>query len=388
MTLRPLIESIRYGWSQLFRRRLYFATMIVLPLAMTFFLLNIMERGLPTNVPVAMVDLDHSSLSRTMTRNLGSSQMLSITSSEESFHSAMQKVRDNKIFGFFMIPENFEADVVAGRTPTLSYYCNLTYYIPGSLAFKGFKTVAVTTSGGVVRTKLISAGLDSHSVGSLLQPVVINQSAIGNPWINYNYYLSVSFIAGIIALLVMQITSHTITYEIKNATSAHWLDIGGGSMLVALVGKLLPQTLIWSVVGIAIEATLFGFCHFPLNNHAAHMIVAMVLLVIASQSLAVIICSITPNPRLSLTNCSLIGILSFSIAGFSFPITSMYGAIGIFSYILPVRYFFDIFSDQALNGIPLYYSRWYYIALLIFPLVSMLGLRRLKKHCKNPVYVP
>ena len=81
-------------------------------------------------------------------------------------------------------------------------------------------------------------------------------------------------------------------------------------------------------------------------------------------------------------------ILAFSLAAFSFPVQQMYGAVGIFSYILPVRYYFLIYADQALNGISLYYSRFYYIALLIFPLVGLIGLSRLKKHCLNPVYVP
>ena len=40
----------------------------------------------------------------------------------------------------------------------------------------------------------------------------------------------------------------------------------------------------------------------------------------------------------------------------------MYGGIAIFSYIVPIRYYFLIYIDQALNGIPIYYSRFYYVA--------------------------
>ena len=95
-----------------------------------------------------------------------------------------------------------------------------------------------------------------------------------------------------------------------------------------------------------------------------------------------------PNLRLALSIASLIGILSFSVTGFSFPVQSMYGSIGIFSYLIPLRYYFLIYVDQALNGIPLYFSRWYYIALLVFPFVALLLLGNLKKHCLRPVYVP
>lgn len=118
------------------------------------------------------------------------------------------------------------------------------------------------------------------------------------------------------------------------------------------------------------------------------MILAMVLLVIASQWFAVILCCAVPNLRLAVSLCSLSGILAFSIAAFSFPVEQMYGAIGIFSYILPIRYYFLIYIDQALNGIPLYYSRIWFMALLVFPLLGLLGLRRLASRCLNPVYVP
>ena len=135
---------------------------------------------------------------------------------------------------------------------------------------------------------------------------------------------------------------------------------------------------------------LDGLCDYVMLKRGTlwHMLLAMALMVMGSQAFAVTVCCAVPNLRLSLSICSLTGILTFSIAAYSFPVPSMYPAVGIFSYILPMRYYFLIYADQALNGIPLYYSRWYYAALLMFPLVAMLPLRRLRKHCLNPVYVP
>jgi ABC-2 type transport system permease protein len=118
------------------------------------------------------------------------------------------------------------------------------------------------------------------------------------------------------------------------------------------------------------------------------MVVAMLLFVVASQSFAVVVCSLVPNLRLALSVCSLLGILAFSIAGFSFPVQAMYGPIAVFSYILPVRWYFLIYIDQALNGIPLYFSRLYYVALLIFPIVAMATAPLLRRRLLHPVYVP
>ncbi|WP_304510866.1 ABC transporter permease, partial [Duncaniella muris] len=151
---------------------------------------------------------------------------------------------------------------------------------------------------------------------------------------------------------------------------------------------LLPQTVIFTSVGLAIQAVMFGFLGFPLNNHPVHMVLAMLLLVTATQGFAVFITEMLPNFRIALSIVSLTGILCFSVAGFSFPVEKMYGGIAIFSYIVPIRYYFLIYIDQALNGIPIYYSRFYYVALLLFTLLPLIGLRRLRRQCEHPVYIP
>ena len=111
-------------------------------------------------------------------------------------------------------------------------------------------------------------------------------------------------------------------------------------------------------------------------------------MVVANQALAVFITALQPNPRMALSICALTGILSFSIAGLSFPVEGMYGGIAILSYIIPVRYMFLLYVNTGINGLPLYYSRWMFAILAIFPALAALALWRLKKACLKPVYVP
>lgn len=375
-------ELHRYG-----SRRVYIWAMLLVPLAIGFFFISLMDKGLPLKVPTAIVDLDNTSMSRTLTQSLGSTELIDLTEHLASYHEAVERVQSGEIFGFFLIPENFEADALAGRTPTLSYYSNMTYFVPGTLAFKGFKTMAVLTSGEVVETSLTSVGMTDATAGTILQPIVIDTNPLGNPWTNYNIYLSNSFIPGALELMIFLVTCFSICEELKRHTSIQWLEKARGSIGVALLGKLLPATVIFTILGFFLETLLYGYCHFPCA-HFGNMLLAMFLFVIACQSFAVIVCAILPNLRLALSICSLVGILAFSIAGFSFPVEKMYGAIGIFSYILPVRWFFLIYSDQALNGVDIFYSRFYYIALLTFPIVATLLAFRIKKRALNPVYVP
>lgn len=368
-------------------RRVYLWAMVLTPLAVALFLLNLMNEGLPTKVPTAIVDNDNTTMSRTLVQSLGSTELIDIQYHASSYHDAMDMVKSGKIYGFFLIPDNFEADALAGRTPTLTYYNNMTYFVPGTLAFKGFKTMAVLASGEVVETALTDLGVTERTAGTLLQPVVVDVHPMGNPWTNYNIYLSNSFIPGVLELMIFLMTCFAICEELKRRTSPQWLAGANGSITTALVGKLLPQTVVFTLIGWGLDAILFRFQHFPCGNPGM-MLLAMPIFVIACQSFAVIICSVLPNLRLSLSICSLSGILAFSIAGFSFPVEQMYGAIGIFSYLLPVRWYFLIYIDQALNGIDPFYSRYYFIALLCFVPAAFMVAWRLKKRCLNPVYVP
>lgn len=388
MTDTGFLATARRELRRLTSRRIYFCTMIFVPLAVTLFFVSLLGEGLPLKIPSAVVDLDHSTMSRSVTRSLNSTELIDVTQKLDSYTEAMASVRRGDIYGFFVIPANFEADALGGRTPTLEFFSNMTFFVPGTLSYKGFKTVAVGTAGTLVRTTLVSAGADPENVSAMLQPLSLDIHPVGNPWANYSIYLSPSFCAGLIALMIMLVTSFAITTEIKYGTSAEWLATARGRMSVALAGKLLPHFVIWWVVTMCVLSILFGYCHFPLNGSLAALLTAATMFVVASLAMAVIFCCIVPNPRLSLILSALIGILSFSLAAFSFPVQSMYGYIAILSYLLPVRYFFLIYANIALNGADVWYSRYFFLALAVFPFVAALGLTRLKKACLNPVYVP
>ncbi len=383
-----LKATMRREVGRLSSRRIYLFTMVLVPVLMALFFVDLLGPGLPLKIPSAIVDLDHSPMSRSISRSINSTELIDITQKLESYDAAMDATRKGEIFGFFIIPANFQSDAIAGRTPTLEYYTNMTYFVPGTLAYKGFKTVAVGTAGSMVRTTLVSAGADPATVGSLIQPLSVDIHPIGNPWTNYSYYLTPSFLAGLFALMIMLVTTFSITTEIKYGTSADWLATARGRMSVALFGKLIPQFVIWVVASMFMLSLLYGYRHFPMNGSMWSMVAATSLFVVASQAMGVLFASIVPNPRLSMTLAALTGILSFSFVGFSFPVQSMYGAIAIFSYLMPVRYYFLIYINEALNGVPLYYSRWFFVALIAFPFVCSMLIGRLKKACLQPVYVP
>lgn len=373
---------------QIVRRPIYWIGFFVLPLFCFFLLTSEMEEGLPDQVPAAIVDRDGSSLSREVCQTLSGMQNVNVVADCESYTQGRHKMQEGEIFGFFLIPENFERDLLAGRSPSITFYTNMTYFVPASLLFKTFKTTALYAKAGVMLNVFETAGADGDQAKTLLQPVNIESRGISNPGLNYGIYLCNSFIPGVLQLMIFLVTCFSLGQEVKYGTSLRLMSMARGSIFRALTAKLLPQTIVWIIIAVFMESWLYGWNGYPMHGSWFWMTLSEVMFVLASQGLAVFFFGILPNLRLSLSVSALIGILSFSIAAFSFPVESMYPAIGIFSWILPVRYNFLIYIDQALNGIDIYYSRIWFVAYIIFMLLPFTVAWRIKKEFNRPVYVP
>ena len=373
---------------QIVRRPIYWVAFFILPLFCFLFLTNLMEDGLPQKVPAAMVDKDGSSLSRSITQQLGGMQLVDLVADCNSFTEARHKMQEGEIFGYFLIPENFQEDLLAGRKPVITFYTNMTYFVPASMLFKTFKATALYTKAGIALSVLESVGATQDQVTPLLLPINIDTRAIHNPGLNYGIYLANSFVPCVLQLMILLVTCFSLGQEIKYGTSVKLLRMANGNIYKAIAAKLLPQTIIWLVVAIFMEAWLYKINGYPVYGSWFWLTVSEVMFVFACQGLGVFFFSVLPSLRLSLSVSALLGILSFSIAAFSFPVESMYPAIGIFSWILPIRYNFLIYIDQVLDGVHIYYSRVWFVAYIIFMLLPLTLLWRLKKEMAKPVYAP
>ena len=188
--------------------------------------------------------------------------------------------------------------------------------------------------------------------------------------------------------MVMLMTVLALGNCVKYGRSRRMLAMGGGSIARTLAGILLPQTLVWWVMAMFMQSWLFGWLGFPMHGSWLWITLSNMMFVLASQGFAVFIFGAIPNLRIAISSCSLLGILTFSVAAFSFPVESMYPAVGIFSWILPMRYQFLIYMDQALNGLDIYWSRIWFVAYIVFMLLPLTLLWRIKRAYRQPVYVP
>ncbi len=376
---RAWFAVVKRECRRLVQRPLYLFCMVIAPLFTTLFFTSLMEEGLPQNLPVGAVDMDHSSVSRSVLRNLNSFPQTEIVGYYADIAQARRAVQRGEIYGFFYIPEGMARDALASRQPTVSFYSNYAYLIAGSLIYRDMRTMGELTGGAIAQQTLYSKGATQEQATALLQPVVIETHALNNPWLNYSVYLCNTLIPGVLSLLVIMITVYSIGVEIKERTSRQWLLEGRRSILIAISGKLFPQTMVFFIMALFYNIYLYGYLHFPCNGGIVGMILSSFLFLLASQGLGVLIISLIPILRLGLSFASLWGVVSISISGFSFPVMAMDPMLQSVAWLFPLRHYFLIYVNHALNGYAPVYVWPHYAALILFCLLPICFLGRLKK---------
>lgn len=369
-------------------RPLYLFCMIIAPLLTYALFTTMMGSGLPTDIPVGVVDQDNTSTSRMVVRNLDAFQQTAVVAHYPDFHAARVALQRGDIYGFFYIPGGTTDKAIGGRQPRVSFYTNNTYLIAGSLLFRDMKTMSELASGAVARETLYAKGYTEAQAMAILQPIIIDTHALNNPWLNYSVYLCNTLLPGVLMLLIFMVTAYSIAVEIKDGTARDLLHSNGDSIYVVLTGKLLPQTIVFFIMAIAYNVYLYGYLHFPCNSGIGPMLLASFLFVLASQAMGIFMVGVFPTLRLSLSFASLWGVISFSISGFTFPVMAMHPMLQALTNLFPLRHYFLIYVDQALNGYAMIYSWRSYVALLLFVLLPFLIIRRLKKALLTYTYIP
>lgn len=360
-------------------RRIYLFMMVVAPVCCFVFFADLLKQGLPMSLPVAVVDEDCSTMSRELVRSLDAIAQTEVVMRPADFGEARRAMQRGEVYGIFHIPSGFKAEVSMGRRPVLSFYTNETYLLPSSLAYKDMRLQAALANGAVQRALLLAKGMNGVELQAKLMPVTVDTNPLNNPWISYAIYLANILMPAFVFMFAMLTAAYGIGEELKRGSVREWMGCAGGSVAVALTGKLLVQALVFWATGLLCLSILYGYLSFPLNSGLWPMFLGMVLLVAAGQGFAVFVTGLVRETRIVLSACALWGVLSFSISGFTYPAPSMPDLMRWGANLFPMRHYYLLYVDQALNGIPMRYTWEAYVGLGVFallPLTVLWGLRR------------
>jgi len=373
-------QFFRIVWRELGiirKRPLYILASVGVLAVNVVFYTTFFRDGLPNKLPIGLVDLDRTSTSRAFSQQLDATQLGQVVYYDD-LHLARHDMETGKITSFVVIPEGFNADIQAQHQPHMAYYVNSLYFVGGALAYKDIMTMVNLTNGAVQREILRAKGYNERTARAIIQPIVLDQHQIGNPATNYGVYLNGVLLPGVLEMIVILVTIYAVGSELKYGTSRQLLGMADGSIEKALLGKLLPYNVIFTVLGIGLELLLFHWFHYPLQGSIGWMFLNMLLLVSASEALGMFVVELFPVLRLAVSVGAILSVLGISLAGFSLPVEAMPPYIQGFSAIFPLRHYYLLHVQETLWGSGFAGCWKEVVHLLLFLFLPAVLMRRLQ----------
>jgi ABC-2 type transport system permease protein len=367
---------------------IYPACMVVFPLLVMVFFTSLMDDGLPTEMPIGIVDADNTTTTRALIRRLDAFQMSRIEHSYATVAEARKAIQNNEIYGFLYFPKGTTEKLLALRQPKISYYYSYTTLAAGALLMKDLKTISTLGSAAVGQATMRAKGFTPEQIQTFLQPIKIDLHQIANPWTSYNSYLSTMIVPGMMMLFIFLITAYSLGTELKFNVSKKWMEMADNNMTVALLGKFLPQTLVWLAVVYSYQYYVFFHLGFPHLGSPWMLVLLGLMQVLASQGFGIFAFGLTPSLRMSMSICSLWAVLSISMAGSAFPVMGMDRPLQSLSWLFPLRHYYMIYQTCVFNGFPLVESWFHFVALAGFMLLPWMVVKKIKNAMLTYVYIP
>ena len=367
---------------------IYLCCMLVFPLLTMLFFTSLLDEGLPQEMPVGVVDLDNTTTSRALIRRLDGFQSSHVVAHYPSVAAARHAMQENEIYGFLYIPKCTTNNLLSARRPNVSFYYSNVSIAAGSLVMKDLKTIATLGSAAVGQATMRAKGFTDEQIQTFLQPIRIDLHQVANPWSNYNMYLSTVFVPGVMMLFMFLISAYSLGMELTMERGKELLAKADGNIVVAILGKYLPQALVFLVLIFFYEFYIYNVLHFTHAGGLWTIVLLAVLQVFASIGFGIFIFGLLPSLRMSMSICSLWGVLSFSLAGSAFPVMGMDSPIQALTWLFPLRHYYMLYQITVFNGYPLIDAWFHFVALVAFTLMPWFVVHKIKNAMLTYVYIP
>lgn len=376
--MNDLLNVFRRELQRMTSRHIYFVACVVLPLFSLVFMATIFGNGQMQNLPVGVVDGDNTSLSRNIIRMVDATPELAVTHHYANEMEAQNAIKKKEIYGFLLIPTGFSQKTGNNEASSLGYYYHNAMLGVGGELHSTFETLLEEISVTPIVTEAIGLGESESTITSFLMPVSERELPAYNKTRNYAIYLTQPFFFVLLQILLLLVTTYALGSESKFGTSDEWLDVAQGNIGIAILGKLLPYTTIFIIMGIFANTVFFGWMKMPIPCSLWIMNGVTILFILATQALALFLYSIFPALSLIISVVSMVGSLGATLSGVTFPVEFMDTPVYLASFLFPVRHFMEVVQSLLyLNGnFGDYWTNL--VALLVFMLLPLLLLSRLK----------
>lgn len=332
-------------------RRTLYLLMIICPIFVSLLYVFIYNNEIVRNLPVAILDDDHSSLSRTLTEFVEGSSSMNVTGYVSSVEELKKGMQSGIYQAGFYVPRNFENDVKSGKNSTIIIFKNTSNLIVGNTIMKDGMTIVKTISAGAIVKKLRNKGMLYDQALNIANPIKVEAQSLYNPNYSYLGYLVPGLLAFTLQLIIMISSVIVMSSEFSHETFPELLEISKNNIYKIIIGKSIPHLLIHTATVFLIIGIILPLAGIKYPGSVILIILFFILFAAACLSFGIFISSAFHDQMFATSLALFINMPAFIFSGYTFPVWAMPVVHQIFAALLPFTHlvsgFFKIYQMNS-----------------------------------------
>ena len=330
---RAMLWEAKY----IFRDRAVFFSFVIVAVLVSFLYTYLYSEETLQELPIGVVDDDHTSQSRQLLRMIDANSGVAIYSSYLNLSEAKKAFQQEQIRGIIAIPSSFSRDLQRGEQPSISVYADASYMLYYKQVLTAAKVSATYLNAGVEMKRTSAQGELPSQVRDEAMPVSAKVVSLYNPSSGY-----ATFLIPVVLVIIFQTTILTsvgiLGGTMREGNKLRKIYPNSNSFWGALpivMGKAttylaLSMAILLIILGIVMP--LFGI---PVRSSILSTMVFMVPFILSIVFMGLCLLGFLRRREDAIMLIMYTSLPSVMLTGFSWPTVAMPEWLHAFSYIVP-----------------------------------------------------
>lgn len=332
----------------------------------------IFSQGVPTELPVGVVDLDKSPISRSLVRELEASPTLKIDDSYLDISRGADDLKTGTIYGLLILPAKLEEQTLRGTPPQVTAFTNGQYLLIQSLLntallqAHGTYTVKMET----VRNLSTATPVFDTALSAAL-PIRSQTVPLFNVGKNYAQFLVSAILPALWQIIMIAASILSLSLVHRKYSLTVWL---GETPVRVMLAKIVHLSTIFWLQGLFFLTFMYVWLGWPMHGDWSLLAAAQFVTAWASTGVGCLIFLLIRNAVRSLSIGAAFAAPALAFMGVTFPVTDMTLPARVWRAFMPICHYIEIQFSQVNHGAPVSMARPQLeaLGLLLIPILLSL----------------
>lgn len=352
--MKQLLNIAYYETRIIFKDHILLSLLFSVPLLYATVFGFVYTSGILSNVPLAIVDLDQSKLSRELVTSYENSPRFQRVPGIETQEALDKAMREGKVRAGIVIPEQFEFKLQLHRPSEVLSVYDASNLIWGYNTRKYLREVITDFNTRHTASYLAGLGMPENQARSIMSTVNCNYEVWYNPTFSYATY----FYPGLLLMVIHQICllsiSLTVTRDKERNTWTQYLSSCLPSWQI-FVGKSLPYFIVNFFNYALLLWIAAHFVHAKIEGSVGLILVLGLLFDLIITAVGFFISYLAPNSLQVTRYLMLLSVPIFLTSGFTWPETHIPWAVNALANLMPYKWMTEAFRMVTVKNLPVAY---------------------------------